>query len=174
MEQSKDIDITGNLCLPIEDKRMCASSNRATITPSVQEEQVNEVGSKSTISPVERSDMTREVYQIIQYNLPQSIKRTTNLPQLILISRAIERKIFESAPSYEAYLNPNTLNLRISALACAVLIHSETGNGSSSERSYTCSRLVEAARTSLPHSVMVLVSYETRKLDEGLTSFGEA
>ena len=108
-------------------------------------------------------------YHIIRYHLPSSIRNNTTLPQLILVSRAIEKKLYQGASSYRNYLDESTLKLRITALACAVLIHSEEGGSggtSRGERSDTCLRLLAAARSSLPHCVMVLVSYETRQLDK--------
>ena len=138
------------------------------VTPSYepQRQSLSGAASKAMLSAAERSDMSRVVYHIVQTNLPQSIYDSTSLSELILISRAIEMKLYQSASSYDAYLNPSTLQLRISALACAVLIHSEEEKGSKLERSETCSRLLAAARTSLPHCVMVLVSYETRQLQK--------
>jgi len=125
---------------------------------------------KMLISSMQRSEMSREIYHIIRYHLPSSIRNTTTLPQLILVSRAIEKKLYQGASSYRNYLDESTLKLRITALACAVLIHSEEGGSSGGtsrgERSDTCLRLLAAARSSLPHCIMVLVSYETRQLDK--------
>lgn len=86
---------------------------------------------------------------------------TTTLPQLVLISRSIEKKLYNTATSPRAYLNLDTLKLRIAALACAVLIHSEKEG----QKSETCAQLLAVAKSSLTHGVMVLVSYETRQLD---------
>eukprot|EP00804_Cyclotella_cryptica_P021075 CCRYP_019392-RA/>CCRYP_019392-RA protein AED:0.10 eAED:0.10 QI:416/1/1/1/0.5/0.33/3/548/235 len=126
---------------------------------------LNMQNDKMLISSMQRSEMSREIYHIIRYNLPTSISKTTTLPQLILVSRAIEKKLYQGASSYRNYIDESTLKLRITALACAVLIHSEEG-ASRGERSDTCLRLLAAARSSLPHCIMVLVSYETRQLDK--------
>jgi hypothetical protein len=160
--------------------RMSTASSRASphqmasnwISPPIQQsrQSIGDVSSKSMVSSMQRSDMSREVYHLIRDNLPQSIKATTALPKLILISRSIEKKLYQSAPSCNAYLNLDTLKLRIAALACAVLIHSEEEKGSSrQERSETCSKLLAAARNSLQHCCMVLVSYETREIEKRFT-----
>jgi hypothetical protein len=101
-------------------------------------------------------------------NLPESFQNTTTSPQLILISRAIENKLFERAESHQSYLDLSTLAFRLSALACAVLIYTEEykdgQNNKPETRSETCSRLLAAARNSLSHSVMVLIMFETQQL----------
>lgn len=156
--------------------RMSSSSSRSSpngmasnwVSPSFisqQRQSLTDSASKSMISSAQRSDMSREVHHIIRLNLPSSIRDTTTLPQLILVSRAIEKKLYQSASSYNAYLNKSSLKLRIAALACAVLIHSED-KSLKQKRSETCLRLLAAARTSLPHCIMVLVSYETRQLNK--------
>ncbi|KAL7479159.1 hypothetical protein ACHAW6_004900 [Cyclotella cf. meneghiniana] len=126
---------------------------------------------KVLITSMQRSDMSRQIYHIIRYHLPTSIRNGTTVPQLLLVSRAIEKKLYQGASAYNNYLDESTLKLRITALACAVLIHSEEGrsgrdSNSREERSDTCLRLLAAARSSLPHCVMVLVLYETRELDK--------
>ena len=86
-----------------------------------------------------------------------------------MVSRAIEKKLYQSAASDHAYLDLSTLNFRIAALACAVLIHAEERReqgGTTGTRSVTCSRLLAAARSSLTHCSMVLVSYEMRQLEK--------
>eukprot|EP00804_Cyclotella_cryptica_P003995 CCRYP_013920-RA/>CCRYP_013920-RA protein AED:0.04 eAED:0.04 QI:250/1/1/1/1/1/2/697/212 len=102
---------------------------------------LNMQNDKMLISSMQRSEMSREIYHIIRYNLPTSISKTTTLPQLILVSRAIEKKLYQGASSYRNYIDESTLKLRITALACAVLIHSEEG-ASRGERSDTCLRLL--------------------------------
>jgi hypothetical protein len=150
---------------------------------------------KLQVSPMQRSDMSREVYvscskcflislfsidinesvdrtnryHLLKTHLPASIRDTTSLPELVMASRAIEKKLFQSAASDRAYLDLSTLNFRIAALACAVLIHAEERTeqpGTSGTRSETCSRLLAAARNSLTHCAMVLVSYEIRQLEK--------
>ena len=111
---------------------------------------------------MQRTRIAREVYHIIRSNLPSSIGESITLSQLVAISRAIENKLFKGAASPSAYLDLSTLKLRIAALACAVLIHSEEGDGSG-HRSDTCTQLLAAARSSLPHCAMVLISYESRQ-----------
>lgn len=109
-------------------------------------------------------------YIILRSNLPESLQDTTTSPQLILIARAIEKKLFRRAESARSYLDLSTLKFRLSALACAVLIYSDEHGqelkkgGGSSGRSETCDRLMRAARESLSHSIMVLISFESRKL----------
>ncbi|KAL3805089.1 hypothetical protein HJC23_003317 [Cyclotella cryptica] len=121
------------------------------------------------VSQMQRSDMSREVYHILKTHLPASIRDATSLPELIMVSRAIEKKLYQSAASDRAYLDLSTLNFRIAALACAVLIHAEERTeqaGTTGTRSDTCSRLLAAARSSLTHCAMVLVSYELRQIEK--------
>lgn len=145
-----------------------SSPNMAStwVSPPSQDhrQSIGDAASKLMVTPMQRSDMSREVYHLIRDNLPKMMEESTKLPQLLLIARSIEKKLYQSATSYNAYLNLDTLKFRISALACAVLIHSE--NGSRQERSETCTRLLAAAKNSLQHCCMVLVSYETRELDK--------
>ena len=138
------------------------------VSPQYQEQKqsLRNAASKSMISSIERSEISRVVFRIIRSHLPPTIRDTTSFPQMILISNAIEKKLYQTAPTCQAYLDLDTLKLRIAALACAILIHSKEESGSKSARSETCSRLLAAARNSLPHCVMVLVSYETRELDK--------
>jgi hypothetical protein len=109
-------------------------------------------------------------YYIIRTNLPESIQETMTLPQILLISRSVEQKLFQTATSCSAYLDKTTIKFRITALACAILIHSEElgGRKSPSDYSDTFVRLITQARSSLPHCTMVLVSYERRRLAKEL------
>ena len=94
----------------------------------------------------------------------------TSLSHLSLVSQAVEKKLFSRADSYQSYLDLTTLKFRITALACAVLIHSEESGGKDKvpeDRSEIFAGLYAAARSSLPHSVMVLVSYEMKRLGAG-------
>lgn len=139
------------------------------VSPPSQDrrQSIGDVASKSMVSSMQRSDMSRDIYHLIRNNTPRSIKDSITLPKLILISRSIEKKLYQSASSYNAYLNPETLKFRITALACAILIHSERGKGpSKQERSETCTKLLAAARSSFQHCCMVLISYETREIDK--------
>lgn len=106
-------------------------------------------------------------YTVIISNIPDSVKsRTTSPQQLILISRAIEKKLFTEADSYLAYNDLTSLKFRFTALACAILIHSEKHGDANRkrERSQTCVKLLAAARRSLSHCILVLISYESRQL----------
>lgn len=99
-------------------------------------------------------------------NLPQSFQNTTTSPQLILISRAIENKLFERAETYQSYLDLSTLPFRLTALACAVLLFTAGYKEGQrlDTRSEACSHLLAAARNSLNHAVMVLVLFESQQL----------
>jgi hypothetical protein len=181
-KKSANTETAVDLCLispiPLNPKNSAAVNQRFTmssrpspdmtwVSPPSQHNNRQSLGnaaSKSMVTSMLRSDMSREVYHLIRDNLPKTMRDSTTLPQLILISRSIEKKLYQNASSYNAYLNPTTLKFRISALACAVLIHSE--DGSRKEHSETCARLLAAARNSLQHCCMVLVSYETRELDK--------
>lgn len=138
-----------------------------------QKQSLGHVASKSMISFSERMDMSRIVLRIILSNLPRSIRDDTPFPQMILISKSIEKKLYQTASTCQDYLDLDTLELRIAALACAILIRSDEERGSKSDRSETCSRLLAAARNSLPHCVMVIVSYETREMDKRLAGVAD-
>lgn len=117
----------------------------------------------------QRSIISQLIHTIIKVNLPLTLHEKTTAAQLVLISRAIERKLYRVAPSIDAYADVSTLELRITAMATAVLIHTEQARqkqGQNTEQSETCTRLLMAARQSLVHCIMVLVSYEKRQLDE--------
>ena len=69
----------------------------------------------------------------------------------------------------------STLEFRITALATAVLIHSDKAKNSNTSSdgggvSEECARLSTAARKSLVYCVMVLVSYELKNLNNGESS----
>lgn len=109
-------------------------------------------------------------YIIIRTNLPKSMMDKTSLSHLSLVSQAVEKKLFSRADSYQSYLDLTTLKFRITALACAVLIHSEESGGKDKvpeDHSEIFAGLYAAARSSLPHSVMVLVSFEMKQLGAG-------
>ncbi|KAL3784947.1 hypothetical protein ACHAWO_011239 [Cyclotella atomus] len=104
---------------------LAAASPHAIASPgwftADQERQLlTTIGSdKVLITDVQRTEMSRLVYMIIRStNLPESFQNTTTSPQLILISRAIENKLFERAESHQSYLDLSTLAFRLSALAC--------------------------------------------------------
>jgi len=81
----------------------------------------------------------------------------------MLIAVSIENKLYQTASSPRAYCALSTLEFRITALATAVLIHSDKDRDHNHQGiSETCARLSAAARRSLVYCVMVLVSYETR------------
>ena len=104
-------------------------------------------------------------YDLLVTNLPPSLEYTTSKQELTHIANAIESKLYQSAPSPQAYCALSTLEFRITALATAVLIHSDMQDYDGSHRiSDDCARLSAAARKSLIYCVMVLVSYEKQKL----------
>ena len=104
-------------------------------------------------------------YDLLVTNLPPSLEYTTSKQELTHIANAIESKLYQSAPSPQAYCALSTLEFRITALATAVLIHSDMQNNDGSHCiSDDCARLSAAARKSLVYCVMVLVSYEKQKL----------
>lgn len=129
------------------------------------------------ISPIERKEVSRAVYGILRDNLPQALENSTTQEELTLIAESIESKLYQTASSPRAYCALSTLELRITALATAVLIHSDKSSSSSNNGiqkrgiSDTCARLSAAARKSLVYCVMVLVSYEKRDLDKQANSF---
>mmetsp|Transcript_5936 Transcript_5936/g.13497 ORF Transcript_5936/g.13497 Transcript_5936/m.13497 type:complete len:201 (+) Transcript_5936:361-963(+) len=89
--------------------------------------------------------------------------RTTSQEELMLIAVSIENKLYQTASSPRAYCALSTLEFRITALATAVLIHSDKDRDHNHHGiSDTCAWLSAAARRSLVYCVMVLVSYETR------------
>ena len=83
---------------------------------------------------------------------------------LLRIASSIERRLYRAAISPRAYLALSTLEFRITALATAVLIHSDYDGVGCEDDSRTvssmCARLSAAARRSLVYCVMVLVSFE--------------
>lgn len=103
-------------------------------------------------------------------NLPSPLREHTTQAQLALIARSVEKKLYRVAASPISYNDMSTLELRIAALATAVLIHTESvrqkKEGKIGEQSEFCSRLSAAARKSLVHCATVLVSYEKRQLDK--------
>mmetsp|Transcript_31705 Transcript_31705/g.66354 ORF Transcript_31705/g.66354 Transcript_31705/m.66354 type:complete len:385 (-) Transcript_31705:30-1184(-) len=134
----------------------------------------------TTITPMHRSEISKTVYQILRCNLPSPLREETTQTQLMLISRAVERKLYATATSsgsnasspqaFRTYTDKSTIELRIAALATAILIHAESvrqnRQGQLGQQSETCSRLSAAARRSLAHCVTVLVSYEKRELEK--------
>lgn len=135
-------------------------------------------GGACSVSPIERKEVSRAVYGILRDNLPQALENSTTQEELTLIAESIESKLYQTASSPRAYCALSTLELRITALATAVLIHSDKSSSSSSNNgiqkrgiSDTCARLSAAARKSLVYCVMVLVSYEKRDLDKQANSF---
>ncbi|KAL3793473.1 hypothetical protein ACHAW5_001648 [Stephanodiscus triporus] len=120
------------------------------------------------ISPAERADISFAVYNILRDNLPPSLEYSTSDDELIQIATSIEKKLYRTASSPQAYRALSTLEFRITALATAVLIHSDEGNNQEGRNiSDTCARLSAAARKSLVYCVMILVSYEKNKPDNG-------
>ena len=108
-------------------------------------------------------------YNVLRDNLPPALETQTSQEELTYVADSIERKLYQTASSPRAYCALGTLELRITALATAVLIHSDRGqedyNGYQVV-SDTCARLSAAARRSLVYCVMVLISYEKRNLDK--------
>jgi len=134
-------------------------------------------GGACGVSPIERKEVSRAVYGILRDNLPQALENSTTHEELTLIAESIESKLYQTASSPRTYCAFSTLELRITALATAVLIHSDKSSSSSNNGiqkqgiSDTCARLSAAARKSLVYCVMVLVSYEKRDLDKQADSF---
>lgn len=119
------------------------------------------------ISHMERTEVSRAVYGILRDNLSPALALTTSQKDLTLIADSIENRLHQTASSPRAYCKLSTLEFRITALATAVLIHSDDGQSHNHQGiSDTCARLSAAARRSLVYCVMVLVSYETRNLDK--------
>ena len=113
--------------------------------------------------PFLRADVSRAVYVILRDNLSHSsLASQVSKDELRLVADSIEVKLYQTAPTLQAYYSFSTLEFRISALATAVLIHSDKGPNVSE----MCARLSAAARKSLVYSGMVLVSYEKQNLDK--------
>lgn len=111
--------------------------------------------------------------RILRDNLPPALEYSTSREELALIADSIESKLYQTAPSARAYKAFSTLEFRITALATAVLIYSDKGNEDRLDRRWrqlgisdTCARLSAAARKSLVHCVMVLLSYEKQNLEK--------
>lgn len=120
------------------------------------------------ISPAERADISYAVYGIIRDNLPPSLEYSTSDDELLQTATSIEKKLYRAATSSQAYRALSTLEFRITALATAVLIHSDEASDQDGRNiSHTCARLSAAARKSLVYCVMILLSYEKQKLDNG-------
>ena len=107
-------------------------------------------------------------YGILRDNLPPSLEYSTSDDELLQTATSIEKKLYRAAKSPQGYRALSTLEFRITALATAVLIHSdEVSDQDGRNISDTCARLSAAARKSLVYCVMILVSYEKQKLDNG-------
>ena len=97
----------------------------------------------------------RASYGILRDNLPPSpeYSATDDDDLLLRIASSIERRLYRAAISPRAYLALSTLEFRITALATAVLIHSDYDGVGCEDDSRTvssmCARLSAAARRSL-------------------------
>jgi len=130
------------------------------------------------ISPKVRAEVSKQVYGILRDNLPPPLEAQTSQDELTLIADSIESKLYQTATSSRAYCSAySTLEFRITALAAAVLIHSDQSQHEQEGHHHhdwhqgvsdTCSRLSAAARNSLVYCVMVLVSYEKKNLDSSI------
>lgn len=130
------------------------------------------------ISPLVRAEVSKQVYGILRDNIPPPLEAQTSHNELTLIADSIESKLYQTASSSRAYCSAySTLEFRITALATAVLIHSDQNqhehedhhhNNGHQGISGTCARLSAAARNSLVYCVMVLVSYEKKNLDSSI------
>ena len=110
---------------------------------------------------------TQQRYGIIRDNLPPSIEYSTSDDELLEAATSIEKKLYRAATSSQAYRALSTLEFRITALATAVLIHSDEASDQDGRNiSHTCARLA-TARKSLVYCVMILLSYEKQKLGNG-------
>lgn len=149
--------------LSIEQRLMAVRRMRA--------ERVAEDNARRYISAVERAEVAQAVYRILRANLPPALESQTSPADLTSIAQSIESKLYATAPSPRAYMSFSTLEFRITALATAVLIHSDKAKNSNTSSSggggvsEECARLSTAARKSLVYCVMVLVSYELKNLN---------
>lgn len=119
--------------------------------------------SRRCVNPMERAEVSRAVYGILRDNLPAALESQTTPQELALVANSIEAKLYATASSPRAYCALSTVEFRITALATAVLIHSDKGPQGISD---TCARLSAAARKSLVYCVMVLVSYEKKNVEK--------
>lgn len=88
-------------------------------------------------------------FGILRDNIKDSV---SSQDELIQISKAIEKKLYQTAPSPQEYRSMGTIELRIKAYATALLlIHSD-------------GILASQCRNSLPLCAMALVRYEKQNL----------
>lgn len=124
---------------------------------------------RAQISNSDREEIARAVYSILRDNLPPAIAQTASQEEVMRAAYSIDDKLYRTASSRRAYCSLSTLVFRVTALATAVLIHSDNNYKHGDHhlrKSDTCARLSAAARNSLVYCVMVLVSYEMRNNDK--------
>ena len=153
---STDIKVTpcSDSKISIEEKLL---STRMETTPSrATKRKIEKLFRDDVVSPADRADITYAVYGILRDNLPSSFDLSDD--ELVQIAMSIEKKLYRASSSTQAYRALSTLEFRLTAMATAVLIHTD-GVDERQQASDTCKRLTAAARKSLVYCVMVLVSY---------------
>jgi len=129
------------------------------------------------VSQKERTEISMAIFGILRDNIPPSLEAENSEEDLMLIAESIERKLYQTASSPRAYCAFSTLELRITALATAVLVHTDKGRNENEYNGYqvvsdTCARLSAAARRSLVYCIMVLISYEKRNMRKAMRKRG--
>ena len=153
---STDIKVTpcSDSNISIEEKLL---STRMETAPSrATKRKIEKLFRDDVVSPADRADITYAVYDILHDNLPSSFDLSDD--ELVQIAMSIEKKLYRASSSTQAYRALSTLEFRLTAMATAVLIHTD-GVDERQQASDTCKRLTAAARKSLVYCVMVLVSY---------------
>lgn len=157
---STDIKVTpcSDSKISIEEKLL---STRMETAPSrATKRKIEKLFRDDVVSPADRADITYAVYGILRDNLPSSFDLSDD--ELVQIAMSIEKKLYRASSSTQAYRALSTLEFRLTAMATAVLIHTD-GVDERHQASDTCKRLTAAARKSLVYCVMVLVSYAMKK-----------
>ncbi|KAL9188843.1 hypothetical protein ACHAXT_007221 [Thalassiosira profunda] len=153
-------------CQPMSSSKMVTPPLDGPATISAEQWVARQMGmpprASEEVSPMDRAEVSSAVYGILRDNMPPSLEATTSHDDLALIADSIENRLHQTAPSPRAYKSLATLEMRLTALATAVLLHSNHNAGTSD----ACVNLAAAARRSLPHCATVLVSYEKRSLEQ--------
>lgn len=153
---STDIKVTpcSDSKISIDEKLL---STRMETAPRATKRKIEELFIQDDIvSPADRADITYAVHGILRDNLPSSFNLSDD--ELVQIAMSIEKKLYRASSSTKSYRALSTLEFRLTAMATAVLIHTD-GVDDRQQVSDTCKRLTAAARKSLVYCVMVLVSY---------------
>lgn len=149
-------DIKADSKVFIEEK---LQSTRMETAPRAAKRKIEDLFRDDVVSPADRADITYAVYVILRDNLPPSFDMSDD--ELVKIAMSIEKKLYRASSSTQAYRALSTLESRLTAMATAILIHTD-GVDERHQVSDTCKRLMAAARKSLVYCVMVLVSYATK------------